>query len=80
MTRLSARWNGVIFPLMLSIVMTAIVSAIATLRLLGPAPGFLAEWIANWALSWVVGFPVLLAVLPLVRRFVATFVEPPRPR
>ncbi|MGY4302962.1 hypothetical protein ACVIJ6_000205 [Bradyrhizobium sp. USDA 4369] len=77
--RLPARYAAVIMPLTLSVLMTFVVSAIATLRSLGPTPAFIATWPAAWAISWVVAFPTLLAVLPLVRRIVALVVETPKP-
>ena len=75
--KLPARYAGLIMPLALSVLMTFVVSAIATLRSLGPGPDFLAMWPTAWALSWVVAFPTLLLVLPVVRRIVGLVVEPP---
>lgn len=63
-------------PLVLSLLMTFVVSAIATLRALGPGPDFLAAWPGAWMLSWLVAFPALLLVLPVVRRIVAWLVAP----
>jgi len=77
--KLPARYAAIIMPLALSVLMTFVVSAISTLRSLGPTPAFIAMWPAAWALSWLVAFPTLLAVLPLVRRIVALVVEQPRP-
>lgn len=79
--KLPARYAAVVMPLVLSIIMTFIVSAISTLKSLGPTSDFLATWPSAWALSWLVAFPTLLAVLPLVRRIVGLLVEaPPPPR
>jgi len=64
-------------PLVLSVLMTFVVSAISTFRSLGPTPAFLAAWPSAWAISWLVAFPTLLAVLPLVRKIVALAVEQP---
>ncbi len=69
----AAAW---LMPLVLSLLMTFVVSAISTLRALGPGPEFLAAWPAAWMLSWLVAFPALLLVLPLVRRIVAWLVAP----
>ena len=62
-------------PLMLSIPMTFVVSAISTLKSLGPTPSFLVTWPTAWALSWLVAFPTLLVVLPLVRGIVTLVVK-----
>ena len=75
--RLPPHYSAVVMPFILSILMTFVVSAISTLKSLGPTPAFLGTWPAAWALSWVVAFPTLLAVLPLVRWIVALVVEPP---
>ncbi|WP_027528376.1 DUF2798 domain-containing protein [Bradyrhizobium sp. Ec3.3] len=72
--KLPARYAPVVMPLVLSILMTAVVSIISTLKSLGPTPLFLATWPAAWGLSFA--FPTLLVVLPLVRRIVAFVVAP----
>lgn len=76
--KLPARYAGLVMPLLLSILMTAIVSMISTLRSVGltaPELGWL--WLSAWGLSWLVAFPTLLLVLPLVRRATAALVESP---
>jgi hypothetical protein len=77
MRRLPPRYAPVVMPFILSVLMTFVVSAIATLKSLGPTPAFLGTWPSAWTLSWLVAFPALLVVLPLVRRIVALVVEPP---
>mgnify|MGYP000874943040 CR=1 FL=1 len=77
--KLPARYAAIIMPLVLSVLMTFVVSAISTLKSLEPKPQFLSTWPAAWALSWLVAFPTLLAVLPLVRRIVTWIVHPPSP-
>jgi len=76
--KLPARYAAIVMPLVLSVLMTFVVSAISTLRSLGPTPAFVTTWPAAWAISWLVAFPTLLAVLPLVRKIVAFAVEAPR--
>ena len=75
--KLPARYAAIVMPLVLSVLMTFVVSAISILRSLGPTPAFLATWPATWGISWLVAFPVLLVVLPLVRKIVALAVEVP---
>ena len=74
--KLPPRYNGIVTPLVLSMLMCCIVSGISTLKGVGPAPGAFGIWISAWALSWLVAFPTLLFVLPLVRRIVGVLVEP----
>ena len=75
--KLPPHYASVILPLVLSVLMTFVVSAISTLKSLGPTPAFLATWPAAWALSWIVAFPTLLVVLPLVGRIVSLVVAVP---
>lgn len=75
--KLPAHHAGIVMPLVLSVLMTFVVSGIATLKALGPGPEFVAAWPAAWAISWVVAFPTLLCLLPVVRRIVGALVEPP---
>ena len=78
--KLPARCAPIVMPLVLSILMTAVVSVISTLRSLGATPAFVATWPGAWALSWLVAFPTLLVVLPMVRRIVGCLVaSPPQP-
>lgn len=74
--RLPARAAVFVMPLMLSILMTFVVSGIATLRTLGLTPAFPSAWMGAWGLSWLVAFPVLLLVLPIVRRLVGLICRP----
>jgi len=75
--RLPPRCAAFVMPLILSVLMTFVVSAISTLKSLGPTPAFFVTWPTAWALSWLVAFPTLLVVLPMKRRIVALVVEPP---
>ncbi|MGX0996122.1 hypothetical protein AB7M38_003414 [Bradyrhizobium diazoefficiens] len=52
--KLPARYAPIVMPFVLSILMTAVVSVISTLRSLGATPAFLATWPGAWALSWLV--------------------------
>lgn len=74
LTPLPARFAGILMPLILSILMTSVVSAVATLKNLGLQHDFLFDWLAAWALSWIIAFPTLLCALPLTRRIVRLLV------
>lgn len=64
-------------PFILSVLMSAIVSFIATLKNIGMPPDFIGIWLGAWQISWLIAFPSLLLVLPVVRRIVGLLVEPP---
>ncbi|WP_051329953.1 DUF2798 domain-containing protein [Niveispirillum irakense] len=66
-----------VMPLILSILMTCVVSAVSTLRNIGLVEGVAGHWLQAWGLSWLIAFPTLLLVLPLVRRIVGLLVQVP---
>lgn len=76
--KLPAKANAIVFPMVLSLLMSGIVSTIATLRAVGLQPDIMFKIVQAWGLSYVVAFPAALAVMPLVRRIVATIVEAPK--
>ncbi len=69
------RYAPVLFGFFLSGFMSFLVSGIATLRALGPIPGFFGDWIAAWLPAWAVAFPSVLVVAPIARRLVARLVR-----
>ena len=75
--KLPARCAAIVMPLLLSLLMTCLVSLIATARSVGLTSEVLRLWPGSWLLSWLVAFPVTLLVLPLVRRLTAAVVETP---
>lgn len=74
--KLPARFIHLIQPLFISIIMSGIVSAIATWRSIGFAPEFAHMWLTAWPLSWVIAYPILLFVLPFAKRLTLMIVEP----
>jgi hypothetical protein len=68
--KLHKRHNATVVPLLLSLLMTCVVSAISVLRTQGLSPLALQSWPSTWLISWV-----LLVMLPLVRRLVDLVVE-----
>ncbi|QCI65837.1 DUF2798 domain-containing protein [Phreatobacter stygius] len=75
--KLPARYAAVAMPLILSVFMSAVVSAIATLKSIGLVEGIAWIWLRAWSVSWLVAFPTLIVALPVVRRIVAAIVQPP---
>jgi hypothetical protein len=73
-----ARYAAVVMPLILSLMISGLVSMIATLHGVGMVQGFVWLWLGAWWMSWLVAFPSLLIVLPIARRIVALLVEPMR--
>jgi hypothetical protein len=77
MKKLPAKYNAVVFPFVLSTLMSFIISGVSTWRALGMVDGFFGKWMMAWGFSWLVAFPTVLLILPIVRKLVAQFVEPP---
>lgn len=73
--KLPPRYAGVVMPFFLSVLMTAIVSMVSTLKGIGWGGNFFRVWLSAWGLSWLVAFPVLLMVLPAVRKLTALVVR-----
>jgi len=78
MAKLAPGYNRIALPLVLSMLMTFVVSAISTVNAIGLVAGWPLLWLKGWVLSWAVAFPVMVMVLPIARRMVSRFVEPPR--
>lgn len=72
---LPARYAPLLFGLILSGLMSALVSAIATFRTMGIPPDVLSLWSGTWISSWIVAFPTVLIVAPITRRLVAKLVH-----
>ncbi|MGB2468392.1 MAG: DUF2798 domain-containing protein [Candidatus Puniceispirillaceae bacterium] len=66
-----AKFAQLLFSFCLSIIMSCVVSGVATLNAAGLDDGFAALWLATWYKSWIVAFPTILVVAPLTRRLVA---------
>ena len=67
-----AKFAPLLFSFFLSIIMSCVVSGVATLNAAGLSDGFAALWATAWYKSWIVAFPRILVVAPLTRRFVAS--------
>lgn len=77
--KLPARFAPIVTPLLLSLLMTCLVSLIATIRSVGLTPAVLHLWPGSWALSWLVAFPLMLMVMPVVKRLTSALVDLPEP-
>ena len=66
-----AKFAPLLFSFCLSIIMSCVVSGVATLNVAGLTNGVAAFWLAAWYKSWIVAFPTILVVGPLTRPLVA---------
>ena len=58
----------VLLPLCLTLVMTFLVSGVATFQAIGFGGGAFLKWMSSWMFSWAIAFPTMLFMMPLVRR------------
>lgn len=75
--KLPAKAYGIVFPMVLSLLMSGIVATIATLKAVGLEAGIVSRILQAWAMSYMVAFPSALLVMPFVRKIVAAIVEVP---
>lgn len=75
LAKLPARYAQIVMPFFLSLMMTCLVSLIATVRSVGLTVELVRLWPGSWLLSWLVAFPLMLLVMPLVRRLTMLLVE-----
>lgn len=74
--RLPPRYGSILMPLILSVLMSSVVSFVATLKSIGFVDGIWNIWLQAWAASWIIAFPTLLLMLPIVRWIVGLLVQP----
>ena len=65
-----ARYAPALFGFILSGLMSRLVSAISTLRAVGPGADWLPLWMGAWLTAWAIAFPAVLVVAPITRRLV----------
>lgn len=70
-----ARYAQILFAFLLSILMSFIITFVATIRTIGPEDAFIATWFGTWLSAWLVAFPTVMFVAPLTRRLVAKLVK-----
>lgn len=67
---ISRKYAPLLFSFILSGVMSLIVSAISTVRVLGFDTGLGLAWLESWGIAWAIAFPTVSVVAPVSRRAV----------
>lgn len=70
-----ARYAQVVFAFILSVLMSFIITGVATYRTIGPEDPIIATWFGTWLSAWIVAFPTVMVVAPLTRRVVAKLIK-----
>ncbi len=60
----------ILFPLILSSMMSFIISGITTFKALGPVQNFFSLWLSAWGIAWIFAFPSVLICAPLAQKLV----------
>jgi hypothetical protein len=68
--RIPKRYAGIVFALLMSTSISALMSAAITLLNTGWDAGFVSRWLHAYALSWSMAFPIVVTVAPRVRQLV----------
>jgi hypothetical protein len=63
-------------PLGTSLIMTFLVSGVATVRAIGFSDAMWGKWLSSWMIAWAVAFPTMLLMMPVVRRLLLRVIEP----
>ncbi|MDB4053441.1 DUF2798 domain-containing protein [Octadecabacter sp.] len=61
---ITARFAPILFGFILSGLMSAVVSEIATARVLDAGSPFIGQRFGSWISSWLVAFPAVLLIAP----------------
>jgi hypothetical protein len=72
-----AKFASILFSFFLSIMMSSIVSGIATYNAVGLGDSFFNFWMMAWLKSWLVAFPAILVIAPLTRKLVGKLTKNP---
>jgi len=74
--KLPARYYNAVFALLMSALMSFLMSGVITVINLGLPTDFVTRWLLHaFPSAWIIAFPIALFVVPVVRRWVARFVE-----
>jgi hypothetical protein len=72
---LSRRGSNVLFVLMLSGAMAAIMSLAMTIVNTGVDAHLVARWLRSFVIAWIIAFPSAMLLLPPIRRFADSFAK-----
>jgi hypothetical protein len=72
---LSRRGANVLFVLVLSGAMAAIMSLAMTIVHSGVDASLVSRWLRSFLIAWLIAFPSALLIVPPIRRFTDSFVK-----
>ncbi|MBP2604756.1 DUF2798 domain-containing protein [Acinetobacter calcoaceticus] len=60
----------ILFPFILSAMMSLIISGITTFKAVGPVQNFFSLWLSAWGIGWIFAFPSVLICTPVAQKLV----------
>ncbi|OJU90325.1 MAG: hypothetical protein BGO19_09860 [Acinetobacter sp. 38-8] len=64
-----------LFPLILSCMMSFIISGITTFKAVGLVNHFFSMWMSAWIIAWIFAFPSVLICAPIAQKLVAWIIK-----
>lgn len=71
-----AKFAPIVFGFFLSMIMSAIISAVSTISTIGVTSALPLTWLQAWLPSWMIAFPAVLIVAPIARKIVGKLTKP----
>ncbi|MEC8568935.1 MAG: DUF2798 domain-containing protein [Pseudomonadota bacterium] len=62
--------SSLLFPFILSCMMSFLISGITTLKAVGFIEHFFSMWMSAWIVAWMFAFPSVLVCAPIAQRMV----------
>ena len=75
MKKLPSRHLRYALPLGTSLIMTFLVSGVATYMALGLVDGMVGRWMVSWMVAWAIAFPTMYYMMPVVRRLLTCVID-----
>lgn len=72
-----ARFAPIAFGFFLSMIMSAVISGMSTISVMGISGDLPGVWFKAWYSSWIIVFPAVLIVAPIARRIVGRLTKKP---
>ncbi len=62
--------SKLLFPFILSGMMSCLISGITTLKAVGLIPNFCGLWMSAWIIAWLFAFPSVMICAPIAQKLV----------
>lgn len=66
---------SLLFPFILSCMMSFLISGITTFKAVGLIDNFFSMWMSAWVVAWMFAFPSVLVCAPIAQKLVAWIIK-----